>query len=141
MSKTSHDLTRRQLLGRLGWAALLATLPSRPGSPLGAAPATEEPATPGEPMAITRINQFTAKPGSGDELYALIESFLPYIRESDGCHEARLLRGIDDPDLIAVIEVWRDQEAHRASAQNVPPDTFPKAMALMAGPPGGAYYR
>lgn len=92
-------------------------------------------------LPLTRINQFTAKPGSGDDLYALIESFLPMIRQSDGCVEARLLRDVDDENRILVIEVWRDKDAHRASAANVPPGTFEKAMALMAGPPSGAYYQ
>lgn len=101
-----------------------------------AAPSEETSAVP-----LTRINQFTAKAGSGDALYALIESFLLHIRESDGCIEARLLRDVDDADRVLVIEVWRDKESHRASAANVPPGTFEKAMALMAGPPSGAYYR
>ena len=92
-------------------------------------------------MTLTRINHFPAKPGSSDDLYALIDSFLPMIRNSEGCIEARLLRGIDDPDQIVVIEVWKDQESHRASAANVPPGTFEKAMALMSGPPSGAYYQ
>ena len=92
-------------------------------------------------MPLTRINHFTAKPGSGDDLFALIESFLPMIRESDGCLEARLMRDVADPNRIVVVEVWRDQDAHRASAANVPPGTFEKAMALMAGPPSGAYYQ
>ena len=92
-------------------------------------------------MTITRINNFAAKPGLGDELFGLIDSFLPYIRESDGCVEVKILRDIEDPDQIVVIEVWRDQEAHRASAANVPEGTFPKAMALMSGPPTGAYYK
>ena len=76
-------------------------------------------------MTITRINHFTAKPGSGDELYDLVNSFLPYIRESDGCIDAKILRGIEDADQIVVIEVWRDQEAHRASAANVPEAPIP----------------
>lgn len=92
-------------------------------------------------LPLTRINQFTAKPGSGDELHGLIESFLPMIRRSEGCLEARLLRDVDDENKILVLEVWRDKDAHRASAANVPPGTFEKAMALMAGPPSGAYYR
>ena len=100
-------------------------------------PPSQEP----HPMSITRINHFSAKPGSGDALYALIESFLPMIRESDGCLSAELKRGVDDSDQLVVVEVWRDQDAHRASAANVPPGTFEKAMALMAGPPSGAYYQ
>ncbi len=92
-------------------------------------------------MSLTRINHFTAKPGAVDELFALIDSFLPMIRESEGCLEARLMRDVDDPNRIVVVEVWRDQAAHRASAANVPSGTFEKAMALMSGPPSGAYYQ
>ena len=94
-----------------------------------------------EAKAITRINHFIAKPGSGDELYDLIHSFLPYIRESDGCLDARILRSTENADEVVVIEVWRDEESHRASAANVPEGTVQKAMALMAGPPTGAYYQ
>lgn len=90
--------------------------------------------------SITRINQFTANPGSGDELFELIDSFMPLIRESDGCIDVQIKRGADDPDKILVIEVWRDKEAHRASANSVPPGTFEKAMELMTGPPTGEYY-
>jgi len=102
-----------------------------------------ESATPSESeekMSITRINQFTANPGSGDELFELIDSFMPLIRGSDGCIDVQIKRGVDDPDKILVIEVWRDKEAHIASAKNVPPGTFEKAMELMSGPPSGEYY-
>ena len=92
-------------------------------------------------MPVTRINHFQAKAGSGDELHALIESFLPMIRESEGCLEARLMRGVDDAEHLVVIEIWQNQDAHRASAANVPPGTFEKAMGLMAAPPQGAYYQ
>ena len=110
-------------------------------SPL-AEPETDQEPEPGtQTMTITRINHFTAKPESADELHALIESFLPMIRDSDGCIEARLMRDTDHPEKIVVVEVWRDKEAHRASAANVPPGTFEKAMTLMAGPPQGAYYQ
>ena len=94
-----------------------------------------------EQMSVTRINHFTAKAGSGDELFDLIESFLPHIRESAGCQSVRLMRNVENADEIVVVEVWDDEDSHRASAQNVPPGTFEKAMALMAGPPRGAYYR
>ena len=132
-----QEQTRRPLLSNLACAALLGVaLPSS----LKGSPASQKPELGGE-MTITRINHFSAKPGSGNELYDLINSFLPYIRESDGCIDAQNLRGVDDTDQIVVIEVWRNQEAHRASAANVPDGTFPKAMALMSGPPTGAYYQ
>ena len=123
----------------LQWiAGAIAGLFLRPG----VAQANEVDATTTEDsMPLTRINHFVAKGESADELYALIESFLPYIRDSDGCHGVELLRDTEDPTRIVVLERWRDAEAHRASADNVPPDVFPKAMALLAEPPSGSYYR
>ena len=129
------------LLFLVGWAAMAGVVLVLSFAPSYAQPTLDDQECgSGEDMKITRINQFPANPGSGDELYELISSFLPLIRGSDGCIDAQLLRGVDDPDKIVVIEVWRDQEAHLASAKNVPPGTFEKAMALMSGPPSGGYY-
>lgn len=129
------------LLFLVGWAAMAGVVLVLIFAPSYAQPTLDnQESGSGRDMKITRINQFPANPGSSDELYELISSFLPLIRGSDGCIDAQLLRGIDNPDKIVVIEVWRDQEAHRASAKNMPPGTFEKAMALMSGPPSGGYY-
>lgn len=89
---------------------------------------------------LTRINHFHAKDGEGTTLRALIESFLPAIADSKGCHSCQLLQQMDDEDQLVVIEIWDNVEAHQASLKNVAPEVFQQAMALLAERPSGAYY-
>lgn len=92
-------------------------------------------------MSVTRINEFEAKEGQGDALHRLVASFVPMIEASEGCHRCRLLRGLDEPEKVVVVEDWDDVEAHRASIKNIPPDALKDAMALLARPPKGAYFQ
>jgi len=39
-----------------------------------------------------------------------------------------------------VLEVWESIEAHQASVQDIPPESLAEVMALLDGPPAGAYY-
>ena len=91
-------------------------------------------------MPVTRINRFTSKPGSEDALHDLLQSILPIIEGSNGSISAKVLRGVDAPSDLIVVEQWEDVASHQASAQAIPPDLLSKAMALMAGPPEGDYY-
>ena len=91
-------------------------------------------------MSITRINEFQAQEGQGEALRDLIQSFVPMIESSDGCHSCQLLQSQDDPTRIVVIEVWDSTEAHQASMKNIPPGALQEAMTLLAGPPKGGYY-
>ena len=92
-------------------------------------------------MTVTQINEFHAQEGKGDDLADLIRSFVPTIEASDGCRSCQLLQRQGDPTRVVVITVWDTEDAHKASAKNVPPDALEKAMAMLAGPPKGAYYR
>ena len=92
-------------------------------------------------MSITRINEFQAREGRGDNLRNLIRSFVPMIESSDGCLSCQLLQSREDPSRVVVIEVWDSIEAHQASMKNIPPEALQEAMQLLAGPPKGAYYR
>lgn len=92
-------------------------------------------------MSITRINEFQAQAGQGERLRDLIDSFVPVISASEGCHSCQLLQGMDDATRIVVIEVWDSVEAHQASVKNIPPDALAEARKVLAGPPKGAYYR
>ncbi len=91
-------------------------------------------------MRVTRINEFQALEGRGDELRALVESFLPTIAAASGCLSCRLLQGQNAAERIVVIEEWQSVEAHQAAVRNVPPDAMQAAMALLAGPPKGEYF-
>ena len=41
-------------------------------------------------MAITRINQFEAKPGLEEKLFEFLRSIISIIEESKGCRSCRL---------------------------------------------------
>jgi quinol monooxygenase YgiN len=92
-------------------------------------------------MSVTRINEFRARGGQGGALRRRLELFLPIIRSSQGCRSCELLEGLDDPDQIAIVEVWESVEAHQAAAQNIPPETIQETVALLAEPAKGVYYR
>lgn len=91
-------------------------------------------------MSVTRINEFHAREGQEEALRALIESFVPIITASEGCHRCDVLQQQDDPAHIIVIEVWGSPDAHQAATKNIPPDALQAAMALLAAPPQGAYF-
>lgn len=91
-------------------------------------------------MPVTRLNEFHAREGSEAALHALLSTVLPLIEASAGCRSARLLRRQDDPAHLVVIEEWDSVEAHQASVKGIPPELFRDAMALLAGPPTGAYF-
>lgn len=91
-------------------------------------------------MSVTRINEFRAKDGEDDSLYALLASFLPIIASADGCQSCQLLHKLDDPARLVIIEAWDSVEAHQAAAEMIAPQNLEKAQELLACPPRGAYY-
>jgi len=91
-------------------------------------------------MAITRINQFEAKPGRGADLRDFLQSVIGIIRNCAGCQSVDLLQATEQPDKLAIIEVWDSVESHQAAASAIPPAKIQEAMALFAGPPVGAYF-
>lgn len=92
------------------------------------------------PVTIMRISNFEAKPGGGGDLEALLGDVLPAMKTAKGFHSYEIVQDIDASDHIAVTEIWDSVEDHKAAAGNISPDDFKRVMALMAGPPSGAYY-
>lgn len=92
-------------------------------------------------MTITRINRFEAKEGFEDELFEFLRSVISIIQESPGCLSCRLLRSLDSPAHLAIIEEWESVEAHQNAAKAIPPEKMNEAMTLFAGPPTGTYYK
>jgi quinol monooxygenase YgiN len=92
-------------------------------------------------MMITRINQFEAKSGLEENLFEFLQSVISVIEKSPGCRSCRLLRGVDRPAHLAIIEEWESVEAHQNAAKVIPPEKMAQAMALFAKPPSGAYYK
>lgn len=57
---------------------------------------------------------FTAKPGHGDEVAALLSAFADTVRAEPGNEVFDATRLIDDPDRFFVYEVYRDDAAFQA---------------------------
>jgi quinol monooxygenase YgiN len=90
---------------------------------------------------ITRINQFEAKKDLEEKLFEFLRSVIPIIEKSPGCVSCRLLRSIDNPAHLAIIEEWESIEDHQNAAKAIPPEKMTQATALFAKPPSGAYYK
>jgi len=91
-------------------------------------------------MSITRINEFQAAEGKAEELHEFLKSLRPYIASSAGCEACEILRGKDSAHSFLVIEKWDCVESHQKSIEGFPKQKMQAAMALLGGPPKGAYY-
>ena len=78
------------------------------------------------------VNKLVAHPGRREELVELLLAGTEGAA-ADGCELYLVNRAVDDPDAIWVVEVWRDEAAHRASLDN--PETravIERGMPLIA---------
>jgi len=91
-------------------------------------------------MAVTRINEFRAKPGRGSALREFLQSVIIDVRAAPGCRSCYLYEALDDPERFAVIEVWETVEAHRAAGRALAPSRIEEAMSLLGTPAVGTYY-
>src|SRR6266702_2906820 len=91
-------------------------------------------------MAITRINEFQAKPDKAAALRDFLRSVIARIIDAPGCRSCELLIQRADPSRLAIIEVWDSMEAHQASVSRIPPGLLQQAQTLFAVPARGAYY-
>jgi len=91
-------------------------------------------------MAITRINNFEAKVGSEQALYEFLQSVISVVKECSGCFGCQLLRSIENPANLVIIEQWDNVESHKQAAGAIPSEKLKDAFALFAKPPAGVYY-
>jgi quinol monooxygenase YgiN len=91
-------------------------------------------------MAITRINHFEAKIGSEQALYEFLVSVISIVKSCAGCIDCHLLRSIENPANLVIIEQWDDVESHQKAASAVPPEKLKEVFALFAKPASGMYY-
>lgn len=91
-------------------------------------------------MAITRINHFEAKVGSEQALYEFLQSVISVVKECSGCFGCQLLRSIENPSSLVIVEQWDSVESHKQAANAIPPEKLKDAFALFAKPPAGVYY-
>jgi quinol monooxygenase YgiN len=64
------------------------------------------------------IGRLVAHPGRREELVELLVAGTEGSNGMDGCELYLVSRSADEPDTVWVVEVWRDQAAHRASLEN-----------------------
>ena len=95
----------------------------------------------GNQSMTIRINTFVANEGQGEKLQQLLTDALSIIESADGYVSHQIVRGVDKPDTVVVLETWRDKEAHMAAAQNIPRESFGEVMTLLAQPPSGEYFQ
>lgn len=65
-------------------------------------------------MAVTVLVRLQAKPGEGDRLLEVVKEITPDSVSKDGAGAFELVRDLDDPDTVVMIEKWRDRAAHEA---------------------------
>ena len=61
--------------------------------------------------------RFTAQPGKGDELAAILLEAANALRRDDDCLLYVIGRLPDDAEAVLVYEVWKSAEAHGASLE------------------------
>jgi quinol monooxygenase YgiN len=68
---------------------------------------------------IARYGKATARPGQGEELAGILLTAAAELEGDPGCRLYLINRQADDPDVIWVTELWRDQAALDASLDRI----------------------
>lgn len=86
--------------------------------------------------------EFTAQPGRGDELEALLLEAAEGTAAVEDCLLYVVSRSIEQADVVTVTEGWRSEAAHGKSLKD--PEVralIERAMPLMAAPPKASRLR
>jgi quinol monooxygenase YgiN len=65
-------------------------------------------------MTVRVMVRMRARPGEGDNLLQVVNDLTPDSRAREGAGEFELVRDLDDPDLLVMIERWRVRADHEA---------------------------
>jgi quinol monooxygenase YgiN len=88
---------------------------------------------------VGRYVKFTAQPGRGGELAALLLRAADSLRDAAGCELYVVNRSEADPDVAWVTELWLDQASLDASLELLQTEAgraqIAEVTALLAGPP------
>ncbi|RRO12623.1 antibiotic biosynthesis monooxygenase [Saccharopolyspora rhizosphaerae] len=88
---------------------------------------------------VGRIMTFTAKPGRGDDLVAIMRQVAEGLRGSLGCALYLVSKDAGSPDTVRVVEAWTDFEsADAALATTVatrPDIDLNEVLGMLAEPP------
>jgi quinol monooxygenase YgiN len=64
------------------------------------------------------VGKLVAHPGRREEVVELLIAGTVGSGGMEGCELYLVSRSVDEPDTVWVVEVWRDEAAHRASLEN-----------------------
>jgi len=88
---------------------------------------------------VARYVKFTAQPGRGEKLAALLLSAADSLRDAPGCELYVINRSASNSDEIWVTELWRSQETLDARVKELETEAgrarVAEVMALLAQPP------
>jgi quinol monooxygenase YgiN len=90
-------------------------------------------------MSITRLNHFTAKPGSADALATFLIGVIDVVSTAEGCLFCQLLHDSKDPLQLVILEKWTSIAAHQKAATMIPQEQIMSVMEFLAEPPKGEY--
>jgi quinol monooxygenase YgiN len=65
-------------------------------------------------MTVTVLAQLKTKPGLAESVLTGLKEMLPDTRAFAGCRGLNIVRDVDDPDAIALIEEWDERANHEA---------------------------
>ncbi|MCI2416580.1 antibiotic biosynthesis monooxygenase [Saccharopolyspora sp. K220] len=86
-----------------------------------------------------RLMAFTAKPGKGGELAAVMLQVAKGLREVPDCELYVISQDSDDPDTVRVVEAWADEAsadaALAAAAQSGGDVSIESVLGMLAKPP------
>jgi quinol monooxygenase YgiN len=92
-------------------------------------------------MAVIVVAELPAQPDKTDELVEFIRSIIPGTREFDGFEGISMHRDADDPNHVALVEVWASRAHHeKYLAWRTERGDFGQVVAMLAGPPSIRYF-
>ncbi len=64
-------------------------------------------------MTVKMVLQAKAKPGTGSEVAAFIQSIMPETRAFEGCVFAGTYQNCEDADEVVLLEAWESREHYK----------------------------
>ena len=91
-------------------------------------------------MTIARVYIMHARQGHDASLETFLEGLMTEVRGLPGSEGIELLRDIGNERRFIFIEKWDSEESHAAALKGLPRETMGNLVALLDGPPDGAYF-
>jgi len=90
-------------------------------------------------MTIARHYVMHALEGRDAELETALSALADVVRGIAGSEGVELLRDLGNERRFVFIEKWVSVEAHKNAGSQIPKEYFTPMMAVLDGPPDGAY--